>query len=154
MANRTTLGLEEGLFELRGPTSTWVWVHTCPEPKCDCRSALVLSTPMGREALLSGGAAVRDAWQTGTGYVEVAATLKDVTTFVLDIDTTEVSAPVGKEPLDLRAHPEIQRLANLIDGNTLDEVGRLWYRGKGMPVPDQRAQATPEAAVATGRRPL
>lgn len=30
MANRSTLGPEEGLVELHGPTPTWIRVHTCP----------------------------------------------------------------------------------------------------------------------------
>ena len=49
---------DEGVFQLSGYDATWIWVHTCPTPKCSCRSALIVSTNDGRAALLERGAPV------------------------------------------------------------------------------------------------
>jgi hypothetical protein len=77
------------VFELAGDPATWIWVHTCPKPRCECRSALVLATSHGREVLLERGAAVHDAWLAGSGYMQVAGGLRDLEHFLIDIDTVE-----------------------------------------------------------------
>src|SRR5579859_5015951 len=53
--------------------AAWLWVRTCAEPQCDCRSVFVVVTEAGREALLQQGAAVpgkldasRTQWQLGS----------------------------------------------------------------------------------------
>lgn len=49
----------ERIFELTGNRATWLWVRTCAEPQCDCRSVFAVVTEAGREAVLQQGAAVR-----------------------------------------------------------------------------------------------
>jgi len=100
---------DDGVFELAGPAPTWIWVHTCPTPKCSCRSALVLATDAGRETLLGRGTVVREAWNAGDGYAEVAAKLDELVVFHVDIDTVEAYPPSGPDPLDLAKHPRISR---------------------------------------------
>jgi hypothetical protein len=55
----------ERVVELTGAHPTWLWVRTCAEPQCDCRSALIVATDAEREALLEQGAVVRDALAAG-----------------------------------------------------------------------------------------
>ena len=44
--------VEQGLMELPGTPARWIWAFTCPEPKCACRTAVVLSLAGERELLL------------------------------------------------------------------------------------------------------
>lgn len=131
------LGPDDGVFELGGADPAWIWVLTCPTSGCECRSALVLATHEGRDRLLERGAAVHEACNTHGGYFQVAAKLDNLTVFCLDIDSAEVYSPLGNEPLDPAAHPHISNIAARIDGDLLDSIGRLWYRGKGWPDPEQ-----------------
>jgi hypothetical protein len=89
----TRFAPDEGVFELTGAAPAWLWVHTCPEPDCSCRSALVLGTTERRDALLEQSAPVRTAWEAGSGYADVAAKIDGLDVFDLNIDTAEVSAP-------------------------------------------------------------
>lgn len=133
------LAPDDGVFELPAAESAWIWVHTCPMLKCACRSALVLATHEGREVLLERGAVIREAWSAGAGYAEVAAKLTGLVVFRVDIDTAEAFMPNGDEPLDLAEHPRIGAIVGRIEGDLLDSIGRLWYRGKGWPDPEQQA---------------
>lgn len=146
------LAPDDGVFELTGTKPAWLWVHTCPEPACECRSALVLATHEGRERLLERGAAVREAWNAGTGYSKAAAALDDLIVFHVDIDTVEISTPPDDEPLDLAAYPRIADIAVRIDGELLEKIGHLWYRGKGWPDPEQKALLATEIKVEGWRR--
>lgn len=78
MNQRTArLSPDDGLFRLAGTDSSWIWVHTCPTPRCPCRSALVLATHDGRETLEARGAPVWQAWMAESGhYREVARTIR------------------------------------------------------------------------------
>ena len=133
------LAPDDGVFELPGAQPAWIWVHTCPDRACSCRAALVLATQGGREHLLERGAAVREAWNTGTGYAKTAGKLDDLIVFFLDIDTAEVSTLTDYKPLSLAAHPRLADIATRIDGDLLESLGQLWYRGKGWPDPEQEA---------------
>jgi hypothetical protein len=146
------LAPDDGVFELTGTKPAWLWVHTCPEPACECRSALVLATHEGRERLLERGAAVREAWNAGTGYSKAAAALDDLIVFHVDIDTVEISTPPDDEPLDLAAYPRIADIAVRIDGELLEKIGHLWYRGKGWPDAEQKALLATEIKVEGWRR--
>ena len=141
------LAPDDGVFELAGAEPAWIWVHTCPKPTCSCRSALVLATHDGRELLLERGAAVRDAWNTQTNYSRVAAALDDLIVFHIDIDTVEISSPIDDEPLDSGAHPRIADIAMRIDGDLLESIGQLWYRGKGWPDPEQKVLLAAEIVI-------
>ncbi len=128
---------QDGMFELAGAPSAWIWVHTCPTPKCPCRSALVLASNDGREKLLALGATVRGAGNARANYSKAAAEIDGIVAFHVDIDTVEVSSLTDATPLELQAHPRIAEIATRIDGDLLDSIGSLWYRGKGLPDPGQ-----------------
>lgn len=132
------LAADDGVFELAGSPPAWISVFTCPMLKCQCRTALVLATDDGPEKLRERGASVRDAWNSGTDYHKAAEAIDDLTTFEIDFFTTEVYALAGGDLLDVRAHPRIADVANRIDGDLLDLIGRHWFRGKGWPDPAQR----------------
>ena len=131
---RTVATSEAGLVELAGDDPRWIWAFTCATPGCDCRTAVVLSTEGDRQGLVVRGAPVRDAWLRGDSHAKAAATLEGVTAFAIDIDEGGVFPAYDEDPLaasDFDAHPEVRRVADRIDGDTLEELGRLWYRGKG-----------------------
>ena len=65
----------------------------------------------------------------------------------MDIDSAEVFSIQAGEPLNLAAHPRIADIATRIDGELLDSIGRLWYRGKGWPDPE--LEFRPAKAIAT-----
>ena len=132
------LAAGDGVFELAGSPPAWISVFTCPMLKCQCRTALVLATEDGPEKLGELGASVRDAWNSGADYRKAAEAIDDLTTFHLDFYTTEIYATSGRRPLDVLAHPRIADVANRIDGDLLDSIGRHWFRGKGWPDPAQR----------------
>lgn len=138
-APQVRLAPDDGVFELAGSKPAWMWVHTCPKPECACRTALIIAASDGRDQLLERGSAVRDAWTAGADYTGVAATLDDLVVFRMDIDTAAVFLPTSAEPVSLAAHPHIADIAQRIDGELLDSIGRLWYRGKGWPDPEQEA---------------
>ena len=146
------LAPDDGLFELAGAKPAWIWAHTCPKPECECRTALILATDTGREYLLERGAAVRDAWKTGASQSSVAATIDDLVVFHLDIDTTGVFPLGGDEPVDLTANPQIADIAHRIDGDLLDALGKLWYRGKGRADPEQEALVPAEIRIKGWKR--
>jgi hypothetical protein len=152
MTTPIRLAAEDGLFELGGPHPSWIWVHTCPAPKCSCRTALILATSEGRGMLLDRGKTVREAWQAGLSYFEVAAKLAGVDAFALGIDTAEASALQSDEPLDPAAHPSVKDVLDRMDGEILDQIGRLWYRGKGLENPEETARLSKEILERFARR--
>jgi len=99
---------------------------------------LVLATQDGRDALLERGASIREAWNSGGDYCKVAESLSDLIAFRLEIDANLVLSLNDASLLDLTVHPRIADIARRIDGDLLDALGRLWYRGKGWPDPEQQ----------------
>jgi len=141
---------EAGLVELAGDDPRWIWAFTCPTRACACRTALVLSTDGDRQALIARGAPVRDAWLCGESYAKTAAALEGVTALAIDIDEGGVFPAYTEDPhavLDFDAHPEARHIVDRIDGETLEELGRLWYRGKGWPDPEEKSLQAPEIKV-------
>ena len=141
------LTLEDGLFELPGQEPLWIWARTCPVPTCDCRSALIVSTPHSRQALLERARVVDDAWRTGAGYLDVASTLEGVEVFQVDIDTVEVLALAKGALPALAEPPNVRAIAERLDGEVLDRIGHLWYLGKGTPDPETQSRAAKQIVV-------
>ena len=137
----------EGIYELAGDRPAWIWAHTCPDPKCDCRAALILATTEGREVLLERGATVHEAWRSGVEYAQVAWRLHDLDHFFIDIDTTDAYWTNGERRIDVSDHPRIGKILASMDGELLDGIGRLWYRGKGWPDPEQQILAAQEIVL-------
>ena len=128
--------LDAGVFELPGNGPLWIWAHTCREPRCNCREALIVATDESREALLTHGLPVHEAWETAAGYQDAAAKRDQLTPFLLHIDTAAAFGLDGR-PLNLAdAHPRIAAIVDRMNGDVLDKMGELWYLGKGFP--DQR----------------
>jgi hypothetical protein len=131
-----TLAPDDGLFELPGIGPLWVWAHTCPDQHCNCRDALILASDESREALLTRGLPVREAWQAGQGYVDIAARIEGLTSFILNIDAVTVADLYGNPLTVADADSRIAAMVDRIHSDVLDEIARLWYIGKGYP--DQR----------------
>jgi len=139
-----------GLIALGGDDPRWIWAFTCSTVGCDCRTALVLSTGGDRETLLARGAPIRDAWLRGQSHAKAAAAIEGVTAFAIDIDDGELFPAYSEDPfeaLDLDAHPDARDVVDGIDGETLEELGRLWYRGKGLPNPEETSRAAERIEV-------
>ena len=147
MTQNVQLAPDDGVFELAGPEPIWIWAHTCPTPRCECRTALVVASIHGRSELLERGAPIRDAWKAGSSYAEVALGIGGLTTFALNIDSAETYLTDGDEPLDLADHPEVRAVAERVDGEVLDSLGRLWFRGKGVSDPEEQAQLAAEVIM-------
>ena len=133
------LAADDRLFELAGTEPAWIWVSTCPTPNCECRDALVLASRDGRAALLERVVVAQEALKSSEGLSVAAAECAGLIAFSLDIDSTEVFTPDDKQPLSLTDHPRIADIASRIDGDLLESIGRLWYRGKGSADPEQEA---------------
>jgi len=112
----------------------------------------VLATHVGRELLLERGAVTLDAPNGQGDGLTVAAAIDDLIVFHIDIDTAEVAPPIGDELLAVAAHPRIADIAMRIDGDLLDSIGKLWYRGKGLPDPDQKVLSATEIMIKSWRR--
>jgi hypothetical protein len=138
---------DRGLLALRGGDDAWIWAHTCPEPECTCRTALILATREGRSALLEIGEPVHAAWRDGSGYADVASKLRGVDAFGLGIDTVVPCKMTDGEPLDLELHPRVRAIVERLDGEVLDRIGRLWYAGKGKPDPEARVRQEERVAL-------
>lgn len=89
----------------------------------------------GEQALLGYQDAFHEAMQGGRDFAPEASA--DLLMFDLDIDSACVFALRGTEPLDLALDSAIAAVAKRIDGDVLESVGRLWYRGKGWPDPEE-----------------
>jgi len=134
-AQAPSIGVDKGLFELPGKEPLWIWVHTCPHKNCDCRNAFIIAGE-SRDALLTRGLPVHEAWQAGVGYATVVDQLEELTPFFMDIDTLEVADPSGKTLIPLEAPQRITAIIDRMDSDILDAIAMLWYTGKGHP--DQR----------------
>lgn len=136
------LPVEDGIFELPGPAPLWIWAHTCPTPDCACREAFILAS-QDRATLVERAAASAEAVRAGDGYAAIAARCEGVDVFQIDLDTMEASAPGTDAP----AAPRTRAVLDRIDGELLDQLGRLWFRGKGRVEPGARARAAEQIAV-------
>jgi hypothetical protein len=131
---------ERGLIRLPGSPDAWIWAFTCPAPECACRTAIVISATGDREAVLSRGQPVAEAWVENGHYGQAAQDLQGVTAFAIDLDTHEVYPPLGDTPLDVAAHSNIEAVVERLDDHVLDAVARVWHLGKGLePPPDPGA---------------
>jgi len=141
---------EEGIHELPGEDPRWLWAFTCPTPGCDCRTAIVLSTTGDREALIARGAPVRSAWLRREGHAKAASKAPDVTAFALDIDSGEVLPAYSEDVravFDVDAHPTARAVIDRIDGEVLDAIARLWYRGKNWPDPEEERRVAAQIKI-------
>jgi hypothetical protein len=146
MTTAASLTAQDGLFELPGPEPLWLWAHTCSTPDCDCRRALLVVGSHGREALLEQALRLDAARRDGALVAEVAATLDGVDVFDLHIDTVEASSPTH-DALLLDDHPRIAAVVERLDGELLEALGHLWYRGKGLPDPVAQHRAARELVI-------
>ena len=135
----------DGVFELAGTPPVWMLAHTCRTPDCPCRIAKIMASHEGEQALLRHQDAYHEAMQGGHDFVVDACA--DLLLFDLDIDSACVFALRDTEPLDLALHPAIAAVAKRIDGDVLESLGRLWYRGKGWPDPEDAALRAPTIEV-------
>lgn len=141
---RVSLALEEGLIELRaeGAEPQWIWAETCSIPDCDCRSAVVVASRSGKDSLLASASAVKKALAAGrdTGSIETHIA-EDCAGVELDIDSGQLE-PLEADELGavLERAPWLQGVLDRIDGAVLDDVGRLWHRGKGQEDPELTPQ--------------
>jgi len=131
---------DQGVFELATPEPVWIWVLTCPKPLCPCRSALVMATRQGHDVLLRHGTPVHAAWTAGADYTRLAVNLEELLVFCIDIDLAEASPPYGEASFAPGEHPDIDTIVAQMDGELLDAMGSLWYRGKDRPDPVEVAQ--------------
>lgn len=152
IADGQWLKVNETVLEIPGDRPQLLWVRTCENPQCQCRNALVVATEEGPEVLREEAAIARAALQSGTAPTFAGGAGRSATQrFSLDIDTakavrsrngsTDDEEDVGDDP---RAGPIVRG----IDGEMLDEIGRLWYRGKGLANPEQGRSARAVAAAA------
>ncbi len=133
-----------GIMEIRRPNqpSLWLWARTCPTQGCSCRDAMVVVTTQGQSAAAELRARVLQTLAVARSHVALGKALDpDVPCALLSIDTGELSALSGEGP---PAHPAFAELAGHLPGDVLDELGRMWFRGKHERVPegDRRAFAS------------
>lgn len=141
---------DEGIIQLPGDDSRWIWAFTCPALACSCRDAIVLSAPGDRVALRKLGAPVREAWLRREAYVLAAAKLAHVTVFDLGIDGANVSAVGDSDAYgqhDIPPTPRVREVVDRIDGDILEAIGRLWYRSKGWPDPEKTRRQAEELPI-------
>src|SRR5262249_38291220 len=94
-------------------------------------------------------------WQAvrgGTSYAQLAGQLDGIDSLLIDIDTVEVFPMTGGPPLALDEHPRVRAAVELLDGEVLDELNRLWHRGKGKPDPETCTSET-ETTILEGWQP-
>ncbi len=129
-------------IERSGRPSLWLWAKTCTEPECTCREAVVAVTTEGASAIADLGKHVLETWAVAGGYEALGEALgPSAPCALVDIDSGELGAlSGGGRP----AHPLFDELATGLPGVVLDELGRIWFRGKGRRVPEgvRRALAT------------
>ena len=147
---KTRMVPEDGLVELAGDPPRWIWAFTCPTPGCDCRTATVITTVGDRDALIERCAPVRSAWLRAESHAKAAANATGTTSFALDIDEGAVFAIDSDNrlaPFDFAAHPDARDVVDRINGDVLDAIGRLWYRGKGWPDPEVKSRSAAQIAL-------
>lgn len=133
--------VENGLLALPREPETWIWAFTCPTNGCECREAIVLAAEGSRDALVTAGAPVRNAWLARSGHAEATVGLRDVDSFAIDIDDGEIF-PVNDTDDSRQPSPELRAIARHIDGEMLDAIGRLWFHGKGQQDPEEKRETT------------
>lgn len=136
---------DNGVFELSGTPPVWILAHTCRTPGCSCRLAKIMASQEGEQALLRHQDVYHEAMQGGHDFEPDGSA--ELLLFELDIDSASVFALRGTEPLDLAQHPAIGEVAKRINGEVLESLGRLWYRGKGWPDPEEAALSSPTIEV-------
>ena len=94
---------------------------------------------MNRDNLLP---AVKDGKEAGQSPKDVEDKIgDDCAMFDLDIDTGETQREDDDQWTPLPdEHPWLNELLGAIDGDVLEHLGRLWYRGKGKEAPDTAPQ--------------
>lgn len=140
------LPLEDGLIELGhdGADPRWIWANTCRDPACECRSAVIVASRHGKEALVESAAAAKKILDDSTqelGPVE-SAIRDDCAVFDLDLDTGETMRvdEAQQDVLPAERYAWLGELLPRIDGDVIEELGRLWYRGKGRADPETAHQ--------------
>lgn len=118
---------------------------TCPVPECACRTAHVVATHLGVEALRVQCASQFEAWQDEGRYLEMNPQSEDFTVLSLDIDTCEAGLPDSGDPVDRAKHPALGAVADRVDGDVLDALARLWHLAKGRLDPEAEAEAQARA---------
>ncbi|MEF8698424.1 MAG: SEC-C metal-binding domain-containing protein [Candidatus Accumulibacter sp. UW20] len=151
-STRRTLTFEECFFELPGEDPLWIWVHTCPEPRCACRNAVVLASAESAEVLRRQSEAVRAALKAGESYVAVAARFEGLIAFILDMDSVLVSDLKGEPLTPLAMHPQVAAVVARMHGDVLDAIARLWYVGKGYPDQRELVLRSPTVTISDWRR--
>jgi SEC-C motif domain protein len=153
MTRSQSPAFEEGLLPLPGTPEHWIWAFTCPEPKCPCRTVVVVSTTLGdRDCVRERGLSVAEAWRGRGHYALAASKLKDVVTFTVDLDTLEVVPLAKNGRLESSELPEAKAIADRLDDELLDAMARLWHRGKGAPPSSVRSAGTDRIEI-EGFRP-
>lgn len=147
-ATPRALTAEESIFELPGEEPLWIWAHTCQEPRCGCREAMVLANTESREALLQQIGPLLDAWQAR----EAAEQFEGLTAFYLDVDRVLATDLKGNPLAPLAAHPQVAAVVSRIHGDVLDAIARLWYVGKGYPDQRQLVLKAPTVSLSNWRR--
>jgi hypothetical protein len=74
----------------------------------------------------------------GGSYQKAAAALDDVIAFAVDIDDGSIFPAYDENAFDVNfgAHPGVCEVTDRINGETLEALGHLWYRGKGLQDPE------------------
>jgi hypothetical protein len=139
-----------GVLELAGAPPVWMSAHTCRTPGCQCRTAKIMASHDGEQALLRYQDVFDEAMQSGQSCTLDASA--DLILFDLDIDSANVFALRGTTPLDLARHPAIGEIAKRINGDVLESLGRQWYRNKGWPDPEEAALRAPTIEVKGWKR--
>lgn len=153
----TQLAANEAVFELPGdqggpPTS--MWVRTCEFPGCECGNICVLVTDAGREAVIQQGALFTQARKAGARHSRAAHGLDPGTEhFFLDLPTVTASWVLDEAEHDMSGHPRIAGVLRRLHGEILEEIGRLWYRGKGKPLPEEQLLQAPKVVMEKGWTP-
>jgi hypothetical protein len=125
-----------GIMEIRRPnqSSLWLWARTCPTRGCSCRDAMVTVTSSGPSAAAELRARVLRTFAVARSHTALAQALDpDVPCALLDIDTGELGDLSGEGS---PGHAAFAELAGHVHGDMLDELGRMWFRGKRERVPE------------------
>lgn len=94
----------------------------------------------GREAALKQGVVLMRAQAAGKSLSRAAAELgSHAKHFNLDIDTGSASTIEGQQiQRDASGDPQVAGYLKRLRGQELEEMGRLWLRGKGVPQPEEQ----------------
>ncbi len=104
--------------------------------------------------LLRQGAPIRDAWNSGASYAQAAKDVSGLLVFALDIDSAAVYPIDGHDRIDLQERRDVAAVVERLDGDILDELGRLWLKGKGLADPEQAIQRANRIVAANAQRGL